>query len=423
MSPPDGGGEIEADLAAAAPEAPPTLLIVDDDPVMRSLMREALDDGFTIIEAENGAEACARCDGAVPALIVVDAVMPVMDGFELCRVLRSRPATAQTPILMATSLDDAGSIARAYEVGATDFIAKPLNWLMLGQRVRYMLRAARAFDQLRENQERLIAAFEQLHENQERLIAARDAAEAAAKAKSEFLANMSHELRTPLNAIIGFASLMQQAIRGPIDPLYANDAKIIAESGSHLLGIINDILDIAKAEADSLILEDDTVDIADALAFCSEMMRHMAEKGEIECLIAVEESLPAFRGDAQRLRQILINLLSNAIKFTPAGGRVTLTAGRGSSGSVVIRVIDTGIGIAADQIPVAMAPFGQVDSRLARKYDGVGLGLPLTKKLVEMHGGILDIDSALGEGTTVTVRLPVQRFPTGATTDQAHRAD
>src|SRR5262249_9659129 len=144
--------------------------------------------------------------------------------------------------------------------------------------------------------------------------------------------------------------------------------------------------------------------------------------GEIACSLAIEDSLPAFRGDLQRLRQVLINLLSNAIKFTPAGGRVTLTAGR-DGGGVLIRVIDTGIGIAANQIPVAMAPFGQVDSRLARKYDGVGLGLPLTKKLVEMHGGILDIDSALGAGTTVTVRLPAQRFPAGAPEGGRPQAD
>src|SRR5258708_4037074 len=151
--PPVDGDAIDSDTAL------PTLLIVDDDPVLRSLMRDVLEgDGFTVIEAEDGIEACKRCEESVPALLVVDAVMPGMDGFELCQVLRKQPRTAQVPILMATGLDDSDSIARAYEVGATDFIAKPLNWLMLTHRIYYMLRAASAFNELRQNQQRLIAA-------------------------------------------------------------------------------------------------------------------------------------------------------------------------------------------------------------------------------------------------------------------------
>jgi signal transduction histidine kinase len=420
MSPAKGNSSIETLLALDLPSTTPTLLIVDDDPVVRSLMRDALeDDGFTIIEAENGAEACACCDEIEPSLIIVDAIMPVMDGFTLCRELRSRPETAQTPILMATGLDDCGSIARAYEVGATDFISKPLNWLMLSQRIRYMLRAAHAFHELRENQQQLISALDALRENQERLVAAKNAAEAASRAKSEFLANMSHELRTPLNAIIGFASVMRLGVRGPIDQQYADDAKIIEDSGTHLLEVINNILDFAKADANSLQLCDDNIDLAVCIALSADLMAEMAKNGDVTCSIAVDERLPTFRGDAGKLRQILLNLLSNAIKFTPPGGQVALHAGREANGGLAVRIADTGIGIAPEKITVAMEPFGQIDGRLARKYEGVGLGLPLSKKLVEMHGGSLEIDSALGQGTTVTVRLPAERFTFAAAMEPA----
>jgi signal transduction histidine kinase len=378
----------------------PTILIVDDDPVVRSLMQDSLeDDGFSVIEAEDGVEACRRCDEMVPSLIVVDVVMPNMDGFELCRELRRRPATQHVPILMATGLDDHKSIVKAYEAGATDFISKPLNWLILNHRIRYMLRAARAFDDLRQNQDRLLVA--------------KEAAEAADRSKSEFLANMGHELRTPLNAIIGFSTMMRDAYFGPIDDHYVEYAGIICDSGSHLLAIINDILDIAKAETRGLKLAEAEVDIASALSFSASVVEQMAKNAEIAFSFAIEDELPALWADGQKLRQIFINLLTNAIKFTPAGGNVRLSVRLEPGTGMVLQVADSGIGIPADKIPIALAPFGQVDSSLSRQYDGVGLGLPLTKRLVELHDGTLEIASEPGKGTTVTVRFPAKRFSVG----------
>jgi len=374
-----------------------SILIVDDDPVLRSLMRASLEgDGFNVVEAEDGEAACSHCETEVPALIVVDVIMPRMDGFELCRRLRGRMSTSYVPILMATGLDDLASITKAYEVGATDFISKPLNWVILNNRIRYMLRAARAFEELRVNQERLILA--------------KELAEAASRAKSEFLANMSHELRTPLNAIIGFSSMIRDSMFGALEDRYIEYATIIGDSGVHLLAIINDILDIARAEAKGLQLKEEAVEIERVVMLSKSIIEGMADKAEVGYRFEIDEGLPAIRADPVKLGQILINLLSNAIKFTPPGGTVRLKVEGEDNGGIMFRVEDTGIGIPADKMSVALTPFGQVDSSLARKYDGIGLGLPLTKRLIELHDGTMEIVSEPGKGTEVAFRIPPARI-------------
>ncbi|HEX2647490.1 MAG TPA: hybrid sensor histidine kinase/response regulator [Candidatus Dormibacteraeota bacterium] len=373
-----------------------TILVVDDDPIVSSLMRATLEnDGFSVIEAGDGVEGCEQYEERRPDLLLVDVMMPRMDGFELCRELRSRPHAAYVPIVVATSLDDVSSIARAYDAGATDFIPKPLNWLVLNHRVRYILRASRAFEELRRNQERLIAA--------------KEAAEAANRSKSEFVANMSHELRTPLNAIIGFSGMMSDRMFGPLNDRYAEYAGLIAASGHHLLSIINDILDLARADANRLTVVDEEIDIARIVDLSSNIVQEMARKAEIDYATEIDGPPPGLIGDPAKLTQILVNLLSNAIKFTPAGGKVRLKIACERQGGIIFRVEDTGIGMTAEQIPIALSAFGQVDSGLNRKYDGVGLGLPLTQRLVELHGGTIDIVSAPGKGTTVSVHLPAQR--------------
>lgn len=370
-----------------------SILIVDDDDIVRTIMRAELEaDGFHVSEAADGVEACQSCWSQLPDLVIADVIMPRMDGFTLCRELRANPISQFVPILQATALDDVASIEKAYEAGATDFIGKPLQWTILKYRVRYVLRSARAFEALRHNQETLIAA--------------KDAAEAANRAKSEFLANMSHELRTPLNAIIGFSTIMHQGTFGQLNTRYAEYAGMVCDSGTHLLAIINNILDLAKAESDKLELREEDVDIARVVALSSTIVREMAEKAGVNYDVTLAEVLPHVRADSARMSQILINLLGNAVKFTPSGGKVSLSAEATPDGGLQFRIADTGIGIPKDKIEVAMSPFGQIEGALSRKYDGTGLGLPLTKRLVEMHGGTFNLSSEPGRGTIVTVRLP-----------------
>ena len=373
-----------------------SILVVDDDPVVCSLMRATLErDGFQVIEAFDGVEGCRLYQEHRPDLLLVDVVMPRMDGYELCRELRNRPESAYVPIVVATSLDDVPSIARAYDAGATDFIPKPVNWLVLNHRVRYILRASRAFEELRQNQNRLIAA--------------KEVAEAASRAKSEFLANMSHELRTPLNAIIGFSGMMSDHLFGPLNDKYIEYASIIGTSGRHLLAIITDILDLAKADADKLLLAEEEVDVAEVLELASQIVRDMASRAQIAFASEIEMPLPQLIGDPAKVTQILVNLLSNAVKFTEPGGEVCLIVEHRARQGMVFRVADTGIGMSPEQIPIALEPFGQVSNSFTRQHDGVGLGLPLTKRLVELHGGRIEIDSEPGKGTVASVHLPEER--------------
>jgi PAS domain S-box-containing protein len=246
---------------------------------------------------------------------------------------------------------------------------------------------------------------------EETLLFAKEEAELHNRAKSEFLAGMSHELRTPLNAIIGFSEILNKEALGPIGSTqYREYAGDIHASGQHLLALINDVLDISKIEAGGIDLEEQAVDLAGAIESCVTMVKERATAREVSLITEFAAgAIPSLYADPRRLKQILINLMSNAVKFTEPGGAVTIKAWYKSDSGYVLQVMDTGIGIAVDDIPKAMARFQQVDGRLSREHEGTGLGLPLTKSLVELHGGSLDLQSQIGKGTVVTIRLPAHR--------------
>jgi PAS domain S-box-containing protein len=249
-----------------------------------------------------------------------------------------------------------------------------------------------------------INAERELRRNAEELGVALERADAANRAKSAFLAAMSHELRTPLNAIMGFSDILQTESFGPVgNARYKEYAHSIHSSGSHLLGLINDILDLARLDSGQLALDRRPVELCGLVDECVDAVALVARKQEVILRRELEDVL--LFADGRRLRQMLLNLLSNAIKFTPKDGEVSISAVT-SAGGFEISVRDTGIGMEAENIPKALEPFGQVDSSLSRKYEGTGLGLPLTKALAELHGATLSIASRPGMGTSVTVRFP-----------------
>ncbi len=244
-----------------------------------------------------------------------------------------------------------------------------------------------------------LAAIE-LHE-------ARDRAEALTKAKSEFLANMSHELRTPLNAIIGFSEVLNERMFGELNAKQAEYIKDILGSGRHLLSLINDILDLSKVEAGHMELELSHLQVPEVLSASIALVRERATRHGIELKLDAGPGVGEIQADERKLKQIALNLLSNAVKFTPDGGRIVMSA-RLDDGEVSIAVQDSGVGIAPEDQMAVFEEFKQVGGDHARKSEGTGLGLTLTKRLVELHGGRIQVQSAPGRGSTFTFTLPIR---------------
>jgi PAS domain S-box-containing protein len=250
----------------------------------------------------------------------------------------------------------------------------------------------------------------QRRQTESELRQAKEVAEIASRAKSEFLANMSHELRTPLNAIIGFSQMIDGEILGPVgQPGYREYARDIQFSSQHLLQIINDILDVSKIEAGMATLHETSVDFAAIVGSCCRLVAPRVTTQGITLTVDVPDDLPEISADERMLKQVMLNLLSNALKFTPAGGAIEVAARGMPDGGLVFTVKDTGIGIARGDFDKIFQPFGQVDSSLTRKFEGTGLGLPLTKGLVELHRGSIELESEVGHGTTVCITLPKNR--------------
>jgi signal transduction histidine kinase len=381
-------------IQAAPPERPmsdtsrpdsqaPTrrVLVIDDDVDLAESLQEILASrGYNAVVAHNIAGAEATAKALLPQVAIIDVNLGRENGLTLITTLKE-----SFPDILCVVITARAEVEHAIEAlrrGAFDYLLKPLHPL------ETLSRLEKCFDKIA------------LQERAER-------AEAANEAKSAFLAIISHELRTPLNAIIGFAGLMEDQRFGPLGaPRYREYVSDIRNSGEHLLEIINNILDLSRAEAGKLYLQEDSVDVVEAMQICARQMQPRAAENHVQLELSVPTSPPMLRCDAAKLRQVLFNLLSNALKFTPADGRVLLKFECGADEGITLTVKDTGVGMSPADIPKALEPFTQLDNRLARRYEGTGLGLPLTRSLVELHGGTLRLESALGEGTTVIVAFP-----------------
>jgi signal transduction histidine kinase len=360
------------------------VLVVDDDVDLAESLQEILQSrGYTAAIAHSIVGATSAANALNPHVAIIDVNLGRENGLTLITTLKDA-----FPGILCVVITARGEVEHAVEAlrrGAFDYLLKPLHPL------ETLSRLEKCFDKI---------ALQQRAER----------AEAQSEAKSAFLATISHELRTPLNAIIGFAGLMEDQRFGPLGaPRYREYVTDIKNSGEHLLGLINNILDLSRAEAGKLHLQEDVVDVAEVAEVCVRQMQLRAAESGLRLELALPASPLMLLGDASKLRQILFNLLSNALKFTPVEGHVLLKIEYASDGGINLVVKDSGVGMSPADIPLAMQPFTQLDNRLARRYEGTGLGLPLTRSLVELHGGSLRLESALSEGTTVTVAFPASR--------------
>jgi hypothetical protein len=399
-----------------------TILIIDDLPFEVKLLHVFLRKAdFNVLEAKNGTEGIEVAEFEQPDLILLDVLMPDIDGFEVCKNLKSKEKTKSIPIMFMTVRTEISDVVKGFKVGAADYITKPFQHDEVLARVTTCLKFYKLQQQLTQQNQQLLEEINRRKQAEESLLTERNVlagrtaelSEAnaklarAARLKDEFLANMSHELRTPLNAILGISEMLQEPVYGSLNDKQRKLMHTVRDSGDHLLDLINDVLDLAKIEAEKFTLKINTVSVNEVCQASLRMIKEAAYKKQIRVSTTLDYAVDTIQADELRLKQILVNLLSNAVKFTPKDGSIKLVVNSDVEHSVVdFSVQDTGIGIAEDDMKKLFEPFVQLDGSLNRAQEGAGLGLSLVYGWTKMHGGSISVKSEVGKGSSFTVSLP-----------------